>query len=101
MALHSEPEGREDFGAILRFAMGAPWTTYVFGPFYTLLPKRWRGDKRHGSAQLLARAALISGVGESLTSLFLLRAWYLSFLGMLGEKYARYAQTTQANSLIP
>jgi hypothetical protein len=68
--------------------------TYSFGPFYTLLPRRWRTGKRHGSEEFLGHAVLISGVLESLVSLAILRSWYVTFFGMLSEKYTQYALTT-------
>jgi hypothetical protein len=73
--------------------MSASWTAYVFAPFYVLLPKRWRQGERHGPTTYLARAALISGVGEAALALIALCIWYMLFLGFVGNRYADYAQT--------
>lgn len=73
------------------------WTTYVLGPFYTLLPRRWRARPRHADNQSLGRAALISGILEAVLSLFFVRVWYMSYFGMLANEYVHYLQTTTSN----
>lgn len=78
------------FPRILRADMSATWTTYVIGPVYTLLPRRWRARDRHGSGPYLARAAMISGIGEGVLSLLALSTWYMNYFGMLGDKYVDY-----------
>lgn len=75
------------------------WTTYIVGPVYTLLPRRWRARTHHASGQSLGRAALISGILEAVLSLIVVRAWYLSFFGILAEKYVHYLETTHANTM--
>lgn len=83
------------FPRILRADMAATWTTYIIGPVYTLLPQRWRGKDRHGSGPYLARAAMISGVGEGMLSLLALSSWYMRYFGMLGDKYVNYLVNAQ------
>src|SRR5271163_1772798 len=80
--------------------MAASWTAYLVGPFYTLLPKRWRRAAQHGSDKYHARAALISGVGEALVTLFVLAAWYMRFFGVLREKYAATVDTSPQGSIV-
>jgi hypothetical protein len=68
--------------------MSASWTAYVIGPFYVLLPKRWRKGVRYGPERHLARAALISGLGEAVLSLVVLSLWYMLFVGLINNHYA-------------
>ena len=56
--------------------MPAPWTTYVIGPVYTLFPRRWKLVDYHGPEEVLARAALISGVTEAFLSANALVLWF-------------------------
>ncbi len=79
--------------------MAASWITYALGPFYTLMPRRWRAGQQYGSESFLGRAALFSGVAESLLALFALRTWYLSFFGMLGQKYMEYYNNSKSETL--
>lgn len=82
--------------------MGAAWKTYLLGPFYVLLPKRWRQRDQHGSETYLANAAVISGVGEAVATLFVLGAWFVKYFAMLGGKYAAFATAgDRANSFSP
>jgi hypothetical protein len=79
--------------------MSATWKAYFIGPFYVLLPKRWRKDDRHGAGKYLARAALFSGVLEALIALIALAFWYLMFFGVLDNRYAHYL--TETLSAVP
>jgi hypothetical protein len=75
--------------------MSASWTAYVFGPFYALLPKRWRTGVRYGSEKYVTRAALISGLGEAVLTVIVLAVWFLSYFGMLGQRYAVTADASE------
>jgi hypothetical protein len=75
--------------------MSTSWTAYVFGPFYALLPKRWRSGARYGVESYLARAAFISGVGEAVLSLVALGFWYMSSLGLFSNHLANYIAKSQ------
>jgi hypothetical protein len=75
--------------------VSASWTAYVFGPFYALLPKRWRHGARYGPETHLARAAFISGVGEAVLSLVALGFWYMSCLGLFSSRLANYIAKSQ------
>jgi hypothetical protein len=75
--------------------MAASWTAYVFGPFYALLPKRWRQGERSGPETYLARAALISGVGEAVLALVTLGFWYAANVGLFSSHFASYVATAQ------
>jgi hypothetical protein len=78
--------------------MSASWTAYMFAPFYTLLPKRWRRGERHGPQRYLARAALISGIGEAVLSLVVLGMWYAQAEGIFGDSYASHLINSTASS---
>jgi len=71
------------------------WTTYVFGPLYALLPRRWRERLHRGSDDLLGRATLVSGILEFVVALAVMRAWYMRFFMMLAEKYVHYVEATK------
>lgn len=75
--------------------MAATWTTYIIGPVYALLPRRWRAKDTYGSGPYLARAAMISGVAEGMLSLLALSSWYMRYFGMLGDKYVEYVANAQ------
>jgi len=66
---------------------------YLLGPLYALLPRRWRERMHRGSAELLGRVPLVSGVLEFLAAMVVMRARYMSFFGMLAEKYVHYVYT--------
>lgn len=70
--------------------MNVAWTAYVIGPFYALLPKRWRAGVRHGSEGSLVRATIISGVGEGLVALLVLSLWYMYYFTTMGVKYSAF-----------
>lgn len=74
--------------------MSVAWTAYVVGPFYTLLPKRWRRGARHGSEGSLVRATIISGVGEALVALLALSFWYMYYFAAIGAKYSAFSLTS-------
>ncbi|HKQ88541.1 MAG TPA: hypothetical protein VJS43_17415 [Candidatus Acidoferrales bacterium] len=59
-------------------------------PFYTLLPKRWRGGAGYESERALVPAALISGLGEACVALLALSLWYMYYFNMLGQKYSAF-----------
>jgi hypothetical protein len=71
--------------------MSATWTTYAVGPFFTLLPKRWRGGTRYESERALVPAAMISGLVEACVALFALSVWYMYYFNMLGQKYSAFS----------
>jgi hypothetical protein len=75
--------------------MSASWTAYVFGPFYALLPKRWRQGERNGPETYLAQAAMISGVGEAVLALVALGFWYAANVGLFSSSFANYVATAQ------
>lgn len=70
--------------------MNIEWAPYVIGPFYTLLPKRWRANARQGSENSLVSAAMISGVLEALVALLLLSFWFMYYLSTLGANYSAF-----------
>ena len=65
----------------------------MIAPFYVLLPKRWRRIDEHGTNTYLARAALISGVGEAVVALVVLAFWYMAFFNLFGARYFGYVST--------
>lgn len=69
--------------------MGPAWTAYILGPFYTLLPRRWRRIDRHGSETFVARCAIVSGLVESVVALGVLRAMYLAFFNSIESANVR------------
>jgi hypothetical protein len=79
--------------------LGSAWSTYLLGPAYALLPRRWRALTYHGSQHLLSRAAFVSGVVEVAVSAGVLSVWYLKFFGVLGKKYVEYLLHTDQRSL--
>lgn len=70
------------------------WTTYVFGPLYALLPRRFRQEFHRGSDKLLGRATMMSGILECIVALAVMRAWYMHYFTQLAEKYVQYVNTT-------
>lgn len=74
---------------------------YLFGPLYTLLPRRWRDGIFAISDRVLGRAAVISGILEFLAALFLLRVWYGRFFAMLGEQYTDTVVRMKTNYIRP
>jgi hypothetical protein len=70
--------------------LGSAWSTYLLGPAYALLPRRWRALTYRGSQHLLSRAAFVSGIIEVVISTGVLSIWYLKFFGILGKKYIEY-----------
>ena len=70
--------------------MSVSWTAYVFGPFASLLPKRWRQGERNGPTIYLARAAVVSGIAEAVLSLVALGFWYASNVGLFSRHYANF-----------
>jgi hypothetical protein len=73
--------------------MSASWTAYVLGPFYALLPKRWRQGARNGPETYLARASLFSGVGEAVLGLVTLGFWYAANVGLFSSHFASFIAT--------
>jgi hypothetical protein len=73
--------------------MSASWTAYIFAPFYALLPKRWRQGVRNGPETYLARAALMSGVGEAVLALIALGMWYMACVGLFSNHFASFIDT--------
>lgn len=67
------------------------WTAYILGPFYAILPKRWRYIDHYGSARFMARCTMVSGILESVAALLVLRYWYMSILMWISEIYAEHA----------
>src|SRR5215471_7860225 len=81
--------------------MNLQYAGYFLAPFYVLLPKRWRASARHGSESHLARAALISGLGEAALALMALAFWYMLFMGMVGGLYVDKVMEHQGLSGTP
>jgi hypothetical protein len=75
--------------------MSASWTAYVFGPFYALLPKRWRRGARKGPDTYLAKAAFISGVAEAVLALVTLGFWFAANLGLFSSRLANFVSGAQ------
>ena len=71
------------------------WTSYILGPLYALLPRRWREKVHRGSDEVLGRLSLISGMLEFVAALAVMRVWYLHFFTTLAEKYVHYVDTTK------
>jgi hypothetical protein len=69
--------------------MSPTWKTYVLGPFYALLPRRWR--RLHGVESQLSGAAVLSGLAEALVALGVLAFWYMLFLSMVNRTYTHDA----------
>src|SRR5690348_13924757 len=80
--------------------MGDAWKTYLVGPFYVLLPKRWRQRDPNSSERHLAGAAVISGIGEAVATLFVLSAWFMKYFAMLGGKYATFATSPDGGTSV-
>ncbi|HTZ74424.1 MAG TPA: hypothetical protein VMB47_10920 [Candidatus Aquilonibacter sp.] len=74
--------------------MSASWTAYVVGPFYTLLPKRWREREHAGAGKYLARAAMASGLAEAFIALVVLWFWFIYYVGTLGDHYPAFSLTS-------
>lgn len=70
--------------------MNAAWTGYIVAPFYTLLPKRWRGRARYESEGALVPAAMISGLAEAGVALLALSFWYMYYFNTFGNKYSSF-----------
>ena len=70
--------------------MNSAWTGYIVAPFYTLLPRRWRGGARYESERALVPAAMISGLAEACAALLALSFWYMYYFNTLGQKYSAF-----------
>jgi len=78
--------------------MTSSLTGYILGPVYASLPKRWRYVEHHGSARFMARCAMLSGVAESIITLFVLRYWYMTFFNLIGSAYANVVMNSKDES---
>jgi hypothetical protein len=57
--------------------------TYLFGPFLSLLPQRWRKSLPIGAAMDWHRATALSGFAESLIALVSAVYWYSHYMNVL------------------
>lgn len=64
------------------------WATYILGPIFTLLPRRWREKIFPTSPNRLARAATLSGIFEALLALVALLVWYSIYVRLAGDALA-------------
>jgi hypothetical protein len=61
------------------------WATYILGPIFTLLPRRWREKVFQSTPVRVARAATLSGILESILALWALVAWYAVYVTLAAE----------------
>jgi hypothetical protein len=64
------------------------WPTYILGPIFTLLPRRWREKIFPTTPNRLARAATLSGIFEALLALVALFIWYSIYVRLAGDALA-------------
>lgn len=64
------------------------WATYILGPIFTLLPRRWREKVFPTSPNRLARAATLSGIFEALLAFVGLLLWYSIYVRLAGDALA-------------
>ncbi len=64
------------------------WATYILGPIFTLLPRRWREKIFRTTPNRLARAATLSGIFEALLALVALLIWYSIYVRLAGDALA-------------
>lgn len=67
------------------------WATYILGPIFTLLPRRWREKVFRSTPGRVARAAMLSGILESLAALFALVVWYSVYVTLVTDALSRSA----------
>ena len=68
-------------------------STYIAGPFFAMLPRRWRARILPAEPAEFARAGVISGVIEAVLGLFALVAWYSIFVGMASQAISHSANS--------
>jgi hypothetical protein len=71
------------------------FATYILGPIFTLLPRRWRERVFQTTAGRMARAAIISGIVESILALFAIVVWYSIYVAMAANT------ATHSGALVP
>jgi hypothetical protein len=64
------------------------WATYILGPVFTLLPRRWREKVFQTTPNRLARAAMLSGIFEAVMAFVGLLLWYSIYVRLAGEALA-------------
>jgi hypothetical protein len=64
------------------------WATYILGPIFTLLPRRWREKIFPTTPNRLARAATLSGIFEALLALVALLVWYSIYVSLAADALA-------------
>lgn len=64
-------------------------TTYILGPFAALLPRRWRSRIFPSAPERLARAAVLSGILETLLAIAGLVVWYSIYVTLASHAAAR------------
>jgi len=69
------------------------FATYILGPIFTLLPRRWRERVFQTTASRTARAATISGIIEAVLALFGLAVWYSIYVAMAANTAAHSGAT--------
>jgi hypothetical protein len=67
----------------------AVFSTYILGPLLTLLPRRWRTRVFPTAAIQAARAAVISGILESVAALVGLIVWYSFYVTLAADAISR------------
>lgn len=60
-------------------------STYLLGPIFTLLPRRWREKVFHATPNRLARAGTLSGILEAVLMLVGLVVWYSIYVTLAGS----------------
>lgn len=63
--------------------------TYVLGPIFTMLPRRWREKFFRTTPNRLSRAATLSGIFEAIAALVGLAIWYSVYVTLASNALSR------------
>jgi hypothetical protein len=63
-------------------------STYIFGPFVTMLPRRWRAKPLATVSIQLSRASMLSGIVEAALAIVSLTVWYSIYVTLLSSAAA-------------
>lgn len=63
-------------------------STYILGPFLTMLPRRWRTRVLASASVHASRAAIVSGIMEVVVAIVGLIAWYSIYVTLLANAAA-------------
>jgi hypothetical protein len=74
------------------------FATYILGPIFALLPRRWRERVLRSTPGRVARAATISGILESVLSLLALVGWYSIYATLASEAIDHSSSGASAGS---